>query len=96
MHPLPRPHDNRPSSTDRDYGYDWKTNVRDPYLAAHPYCVNPFGLHGPQVRAKIVDHKLPRKQGGTDDWNNLQGLCRRCDNKKHYYDGSKPRHRGGG
>ncbi|MBI5951886.1 MAG: HNH endonuclease [Chloroflexi bacterium] len=43
--------------------------------------------------AKVVDHIKPRKQGGSDDWSNLQGLCRRCDNRKHYSDGSK---RGGG
>lgn len=95
VHQLPRSPDNRPSATERGYGYDWKTNVRDPFLAAHPYCANPFGTHGSQVLAKVVDHILPRKQGGTNDWSNLQGLCRACDNKKHYYDGSKPRHGGG-
>lgn len=92
-HPRPkqrsRPRDTRPNAAARGYGYDWKTKVRDPYLHAHPYCANPFGLHGPRERAVVVDHVIPKKQGGTDDWNNLQGLCRRCDNKKHYVDGSK-------
>lgn len=90
-HRLPRQRDTRPNSTDRGYGYEWQTKVRDPYLKAHPYCVNLFGLHGPLVAAKIVDHIIPRKQGGSDDWSNLEGLCRRCDNKKHYIDGSKRR-----
>jgi len=63
--------------------------VRDPFLAAHPFCVNPFGLHGAQVPAVVVDHILPKKQGGSDAWSNLQGLCRQCDNKKHFFDGSK-------
>lgn len=89
-HPLPRPRDDRPSSTARGYGYEWKVKVRDPFLKTHPYCVNPFGLHGFQVYAVVVNHKLPRRKGGTDDWNNLEGLCRRCDNKNHYIDGSKP------
>jgi 5-methylcytosine-specific restriction protein A len=88
-HQLPRPRDERPSAAARGYGYDWKVKVRDPYLAAHPYCSNPFGLHGPFVLAVVVDHIKPKKQGGTDDWSNLQTLCRACDNKKHYYDGSK-------
>lgn len=88
-HPLPRPVDTRPSASARGYGYDWKTRVRDPFLAEHPYCINPFDLHGPRVRAVVVDHILPRGQGGSDDPGNLQGLCRRCDNKKHYKDGSK-------
>jgi 5-methylcytosine-specific restriction protein A len=89
-HPhLPRAKDERASASQRDYGWDWKKNVRDPYLAAHPYCVNLFDMHGPCVPAKVVDHILPRRQGGTNAWSNLQSLCRRCDNKKHYLDGSK-------
>jgi 5-methylcytosine-specific restriction endonuclease McrA len=83
--------DDRPSASARDYDWNWKKNMRDPYLKVHPWCVNPFGLHGLQVPAKIVDHILPRKQGGTDNWKNLEGLCRQCDNKKHYLDGSKGR-----
>lgn len=81
-HLLPRKHDVRPSAASRGYGYEWKTKVRDPFLKAHPYCVNPFGLHGTCVAAVVVDHKVPKKKGGTDDWSNLQGLCRHCDNKK--------------
>jgi 5-methylcytosine-specific restriction enzyme A len=92
-HQLPRAPDKRPSSTVREYGYDWKTKVRDPYLKVHPWCVNLYGTHWAQLRAVVVDHILPKEQGGTDDWSNLQGLCRSCDNKKHYDDGSM---RGGG
>jgi 5-methylcytosine-specific restriction protein A len=89
QHRLPRPRDPRPNSTERGYGYDWKTKVRDPYLRAHPWCANPYKTHDDRVSAVVVDHVIPKKQGGSDDWSNLQGLCRRCDNKKHYRDGSK-------
>jgi len=88
-HRLLRPPDTRPSAAERGYGWDWKTKVRDPFLKEHPWCTNPFGLHGVRLPAVMVDHKVPKKQGGADDWLNLQGLCKRCDNKKHYVDGSK-------
>ncbi len=93
-HRLSRAHDPRPSSTARGYGWDWKTNVRDPFLRAHPWCSDPYRMHDDRVLAVVVDHILPKKQGGSNDWTNLQGLCRRCDNKKHYSDGSKSRGRG--
>lgn len=32
--------------------------------------------------SETVDHIIPKAWGGTDDRNNLQGLCKRCHNKK--------------
>ncbi|MBS1198142.1 MAG: putative phage-related protein [Proteobacteria bacterium] len=32
--------------------------------------------------AKIVDHKVPKFEGGTDDEDNLQSLCQSCSDKK--------------
>ncbi len=29
-----------------------------------------------------VDHIIPVSQGGTDDMDNLQGLCEKCHNRK--------------
>lgn len=88
-HPRPPRVDTRPTAAQRGYGWDWKTKVRDPYLVAHPWCVDPYKQHGTQVPAVVVDHILPRTQGGTDEWSNLEGLCRRCDNKKQWQDGSR-------
>ena len=89
-HRLPRAVDGLPNSTARGYGYNWKIKVRDPYLALHPWCADPYGKHqGVLVHARIVDHKIPRRQGGTDIKSNLQGLCVNCHNYKTAIDGSK-------
>ena len=37
-------------------------------------------LHGPD--AGICDHIVPLSQGGTDDEDNLQTICRPCDKRK--------------
>jgi 5-methylcytosine-specific restriction protein A len=53
------------------------------YLRANPLCVDPFDLHGDEpVPAQHVDHILPKNDGGTDEWENLQALCHSCHSKK--------------
>ena len=75
----------RGSSTARGYGYRWQ-KIRDNYLANHPLCVDPFGDHAADgvdaVAASDVDHIKPKRDGGTDDMDNLQSLCKRCHSKK--------------
>lgn len=29
-----------------------------------------------------IDHIIPKSEGGTNDWDNLQPMCIRCNNKK--------------
>ncbi len=86
-HALPRV-DTRDSASARGYGWAWKRNVRDPYLSAHPYCVNPYGVHDQRVRAVVVDHITPRRHGGSDAPSNLQSLCVKCHAIKTVRDGS--------
>ena len=55
------------------------------YLRANPICADPFGLHansGGVVQAVHVDHIKRKRDGGTDDWDNLQGLCHSCHSMK--------------
>jgi Restriction endonuclease len=42
------------------------------YKRLHPLCEWP-GCYRP---TEIIDHKVPRDQGGSDTWANCQGLCR--------------------
>lgn len=73
---------NRPSPSKRGYGRRWR-RLRDMYLSEHPLCQDPDGVHGsfPPV-ATEVDHILAKKLGGTDDWENLQALCKSCHSRK--------------
>ena len=97
LHQLPRQRERetrRPNAAARGYGPAWKEK-RDAYIAAHPWCADPYSVHqGQRVKAKIVDHKLPLKQGGRDDESNYQSLCVPCNNYKTAHDGSRKPGRG--
>lgn len=76
-----RQDEQRGSSGDRGYGARWR-RLREMYLAEHPLCADPFGVHGATpVLATDVDHVLP-KPAGDDSWENLQALCHACHSRK--------------
>ena len=80
----------RASASARGYGSAWAVK-RDAWIKAHPLCADPRGAHPPHslVRAKIVDHIVPLRQGGKDDDSNYQSLCMTCHNYKTAHDGSR-------
>jgi 5-methylcytosine-specific restriction protein A len=71
----------RGSAAARGYGARWR-RLRAMYLRANPRCVDPFEVHETLMLANTVDHVLPKSEGGTDVWDNLQSLCASCHNRK--------------
>ncbi len=79
----------RGNAAARGYDARWR-RLRKMYLAAYPICVDPFNDHGGQViQATEVDHKVPRREGGSDEWSNLQALCKHCHSKKGAKEGKR-------
>lgn len=53
---------------------------RASWLERHPLCVHCLAEDPPRTTAAVTpDHIVPLEQGGADDENNLQSLC-----KKHH------------
>jgi 5-methylcytosine-specific restriction protein A len=67
----------RGSSAARGYGRQWQA-LRNSILTERPVCESP-GCDRP---ALDLHHIVPRRQGGTDDVSNLQGLCRAHHNRE--------------
>lgn len=51
------------------------------HLARHPLCVE-CQAKGMVVAAAEVDHIVPLADGGTNDDENLQSLCKSCHSRK--------------
>lgn len=67
-------------------GYDsaWR-KVRDPYIAAHPVCVD---CGAASTIADHLDGLGPLGPRGSD-WSNLEAVCKRCHNRRSLqYDGA--------
>jgi 5-methylcytosine-specific restriction protein A len=69
----------RPSAARRAYGRKWQpiraaVLRRDAYICQH--CGQPAG------KSAHVDHIVPKAEGGTDDQDNLETLCRGCHSRK--------------
>ena len=65
----------RPSSLARGFDRAWR-KLRAQVLREEPWCRR-CGRESTEV-----DHRIPRSQGGTDDRENLQGVCKPCHSRK--------------
>ncbi len=65
---------NRGSSAARGYGYHWREVTRPAILARDPICVYGWVCGGRSL-STVVDHIIPKSQGGTDEHSNLAGCC---------------------
>jgi len=70
----------RGSAAERGYDARWR-RLRRMYLRKYPLCVECSQL-GFMTRATDVDHVVPKRAGGGDEENNLQGLCHQHHSQK--------------
>lgn len=70
----------RGNSTARGYGREWRS-ISEDYRARHPWCEH-HKAKGRLVPVALVDHVVPKDEGGSDDDSNLCSLCRSCHARK--------------
>jgi len=74
----------RGSAAARGYGATWR-KLRKMVLARRPLCEDPFGIHEARdevVASTEVDHIVPLRDGGGNELDNLQALCKSCHSRK--------------
>lgn len=76
-----------PRLSDRS-GYAW-AKIRMAVLRDEPLC-RPCRERGIAREASQVDHIKPLELGGTDEWDNLQPICRPCHQAKSLAERARP------
>ena len=71
----------RGTGASRGYGARWR-KLRDRIMRRDKCLCQPCLQHGRLTPATAVDHITPKSQGGTDDHENLQAICKPCHNGK--------------
>lgn len=67
----------RGTSAQRGYGPRWQ-KIRARYIKAHPVCER-----CQRAQSVLVHHIVRKRDGGTDDPDNLLALCRSCHAQIH-------------
>ena len=76
------------SRHDRGYGSSW-TKTRARILERDLHLCQPCIKGGRPTAAQEVDHIIPKADGGTDDDENLQAICRECHKVKTQQEAAK-------
>lgn len=71
----------RKSAAERGYGNEWR-KLRDRIMKRDKRLCQRCLVFGLTVIANEVDHIVPKANGGTDDPDNLQSLCKLCHRLK--------------
>jgi len=71
----------RGSSTERGYGGDWK-KTRERIMRRDKGLCQPCIRKDRVMPAKAVDHIIPKAEGGTNDDENLEAICKPCHKAK--------------
>lgn len=77
---IPWHHDGR-SRHQRGYNAQW-VKTRSLILRRDGYLCQPCLMLGRPTQATEVDHVVPKANGGSDEWDNLQSICRECHSTK--------------
>ena len=70
----------RATRQERGYGREHE-RMRAIVLYEEPLC-RPCLAEGRTTASVIADHIIPKAEGGTDERENYQGICRPCDSAK--------------
>ena len=82
--------DDRGNSTQRGYGGRWRRLRREVMERDKGLC-QPCSDQGKVMPAVAVDHIRPKAEGGTDDLENLQAICKTCHQIKTESESKKSR-----
>jgi 5-methylcytosine-specific restriction protein A len=85
--------DRRGSRHARGYGSAWD-KLRVVILTRDQGLCQECLRMGQVTAATIVDHKVPKFEGGGDEEENLQSLCKRCSDRKTAAEAQRGRARG--
>lgn len=78
--------EDRGSAAARGYGHRWR-KLRLMVLRRDPLCADPFAIHCVSA-SRHADHIVPKRIGGQDTLENLQGLCDSCHSRKTFLERS--------